>query len=187
MCMELQRSLRCLTWWHKDSSVVCDSSILGKMWVFFSSWCEPQEFPQVRLYIWEGYRNAIFLSISDPATSEITIKWRERDSPWGGKKDSKVGGYSLGISMYHSEDHEDVEARNREAKWENVMVTGVCLHITDFLGFVPHPYHYCSLWQCVNTACFSELYFPGPLGWPYFCSVQVWVWNSNVLNSIRNI
>ena len=136
MCLELQRSLRCLTWWHKDSSVVCDSSILGKMWVFFSSWCEPQEFPQVRLYIWEAYRNVIFLSISHPATSKVTIKGSERDSSWGGKQDSNVGGYSFGISMYHSEDHEDVEARNREAKWENVMVTGVCLHITDFLGLV---------------------------------------------------
>ena len=66
--------------------------------------------------------------------------------------------------MYHAENHEDVELRDMEAKWKRVMGTGVCLHITDFLGLVPHPYSYCSLWQCVNTACFGDLYSPGTLG-----------------------
>ena len=59
--------------------------------------------------------------------------------------DSNVGGYSLVVSMYHAEDHEDVDTTNREAKWKSVMQTGVCLHITDFLGFVLYPYRYCSL------------------------------------------
>ena len=56
-----------------------------------------------------------------------------------------MGGYSLGISMYHAEDHEDVEVRDMEAKFKRVLGTGVCLHITDFLGLVPHTYSYCSL------------------------------------------
>ena len=183
MCLELQMSLRCLLWWHNDPGVICKSSILRKMSVVLFSPCEPQEFTKVRWYIWEDYRNLIFLSVSDPATSEVSIKGTERDRPWGGKSNSNVSGYSLGLLLYHAENHEDVE----EAKWKRVIGTVVCLHITDFLGLVHHPYSYCSLWQCVNTACFSELYSPGPLGWPYLCSLQVWVWNSNVLISLQNI
>ena len=52
--------------------------------------------------------------------------------------------YSLGVSVCHAENHEDVEVRDMEAKWKRVMGTVVCLHITDFLGLVPHPYSYCS-------------------------------------------
>ena len=187
MCMELQTSLRGTPWWRYDPGIICDSSILGKTSVVFSFWCEPQEFSQGRWYIWEDYRNQIFLSVSDPATSELSIKEIKRESPWGGKKDSNVGGYSLGISMYHEENHEDMQVRDMEAKWKRVMGTGVCLHITDFLGAVPHTYRYCSLWQCVNTACFGETYSPGPLRWSYLGSVHVWVWNSNVLSSLQNV
>ena len=48
--------------------------------------------------------------------------------------------YSLGVSVCHAENHEDVEVRDMEAKWKRVMGTVVCLHITDFLGLVPHRY-----------------------------------------------
>ena len=182
----MTRSLRCLPRWRYDPGIICDSSIFGKMSVVFSQ-CEPQEFSQGRWYIWEDYRNQIFLSISDPATSELSIKEIERDSPWGGKKDSNVGGYSLGISMYHEENHEDVQLIDMEAKWKRVMGTAVYLHIKDFLGLMPHTYRYCCLWQCVNTACLGEIYSPGPLRWNYLGSVHVSVWNSNVLSSLQNV
>ena len=42
--------------------------------------------------------------------------------------------------MCHAENQEDVEVRDKEAKWKRVMGTVVCLHITDFLGLVPHRY-----------------------------------------------
>ena len=113
-------------------------------------------------------------------------KWDWEGQTLRREKYSNVGGYSLGISMYHPVSHEEEEVRDMEAKWKRVMGTVVCLHITVFLGLVPHLYSYGSLWHCVNTACFSELYSPGPLGWPYLCSVQVWVWNSNVLSSLQN-
>ena len=64
--------------------------------------------------------------------------------------------------MYLAENQEGEEVRDMEAKLKRVMGTGVCLHITDFLGLVPHTYRYCSLLQCVNTACFGEIYSPGP-------------------------
>ena len=128
----------------------------------------------IPLYLWSCYIWRI-------------IKGTERDSPWAGIMDSNVGRYSLGVSMYHAENHEDVEAIDTEAKWKRLMGTVVCLHITDFLGLVPHPYSYSSLSQCVSTAYFCELYSPGPLRWHYLCSVQVWGWNSNVLSSFQNV
>ena len=42
--------------------------------------------------------------------------------------------------MYHAEDNEDVEVSYIKAKWKRMMGTVVCLHITDFLGLVPHQY-----------------------------------------------
>ena len=53
--------------------------------------------------------------------------------------DSNVGRYSLGVSMYHAENHEDVEARDMEAKWKRVMGTVVFLHNYRFLGFSAPP------------------------------------------------
>ena len=91
------------------------------------------------------------------------------------------------MSMYHAVSHEDEKVRDMEAKWKRVMGTVVCLHITVFLGLVPHIYSYCFLSQCVNTACFGEIYSPGPFRWNYLGSVDVSVWNSNVLSSLQNV
>ena len=57
---------------------------------------------KVRWYFWREYRNLRFFSISDLPTCEVSIKGIERDSPEGGKKDSKVGGYSLSVWIYHA-------------------------------------------------------------------------------------
>ena len=48
-------------------------------------------------------------------------------------------------------------------------------------------YRYCSLWQCVNTACLGELDSPGTLVWCYLCSLQFCVWSSNDLNSLQKV
>ena len=57
----------------------------------------------------------------------------------------------------------------------------------DWSDLAAAAYRYCSLWQCVNTACLGELESPGTLVWWCLCSVQFWVWSSNDLNALQKV
>lgn len=83
MWMGLWVALNCLPWCHNDPSVICASSILGKMSTVLSSQCEHKEFTEGKMIPMRRREKYEVLFSLHPHISHVSIEGCGGDIHWG--------------------------------------------------------------------------------------------------------